>query len=143
MRPIRSAIATAAAIVAACAILPGLRANLAAMADNFAFIASLTADERDRFAAPGAGEAVLPPKVRRGLALVRNAKLDDFHLTPGWREDPELAQRMTEAAWPVRLHDASHNLIGKPEEVPVVCTIVDVVRLSEDGGDAVVYARCP
>ena len=138
-----AALATAAAIIAACAILPGLRASLAAMADNFTFIASLTADERNRFTVPGAGEAVLPPRVQSGLALVRNAKLEDFHLTPSWREDPELAQRMTEAGWPVRLREASHNLIGKAAEVPVSCTIVDVVRRSEDGGDAVVYARCP
>ena len=86
---------------------------------------------------PGAGEQVLPPPAKAGIALLRSFRVAAFRISPALGQDVEVRQRLVEGAYPVRCSDSAPYLLqlaGEP--LAPQCS-----RLSSTGGIDLVH--CP
>lgn len=85
------------------------------------------------------GEAVLPPKVRAILGLLREHRVTEFRYSDRIAKDPDesLQQRLAEGAYPIVLQpDAKHLVQTADEPISAECT----ARGSREG---VTLVRCP
>ncbi|HEY2028427.1 MAG TPA: hypothetical protein VGH20_04370 [Myxococcales bacterium] len=86
---------------------------------------------------PGAGVEVLPTFIREAAALVREANVDHYRLSPRAAESDWFVQQVQVLAWPhTQSEDPASPVILLREPVPAGCA---VVARTED----VVLARCP
>lgn len=91
----------------------------------------------EEIATPGAGEHVLPPRAREGLALLRSNGTSRFSISPPAFQDIELRQRLIEGAYPIRYAENAEfilQLAGEP--LATGCS-----RVAAQGGMALVH--CP
>ena len=87
--------------------------------------------------APGAGEHVLPPPAKAGIALLRSFRVAAFRISPALGQDVEVRQRLVEGAYPVRCSDSAPYLLQLASEpLAAQCS-----RLSSTGGIDLVH--CP
>jgi hypothetical protein len=119
---------TQAAVVAVLALCLALaaRPGLRALARFYSAPASVRASLPE-WTLPRGGEAVLPPAVRTMLGLLRENHVTEFR--PGEsiakKADEVIRQRLTEAAYPIRLAtQARHVLLIPPDTLPAGCRAV-------------------
>ena len=85
------------------------------------------------------GEAVLPPKVRSIIALLREHHVTEFRYSDRIAKDPDesLPQRLAEGAYPIVLRpEAKDVVLAADEPVSAACTALG----SREG---VALVRCP
>ena len=86
---------------------------------------------------PGAGEHVLPPAAKAGIAQLRSFRVASFRISPALAQDVEVLQRLVEGAYPIRCTDSAPYLLQlSSEPIAAQCT-----RLSSSGGIDLVH--CP
>ena len=76
---------------------------------------------------PGAGESVLPAKVRTMIALLRENHVSEFRYSDAIARDPDesVPQRLAEGAYPIRqAAQARHVLLAPPDVLPANCRAV-------------------
>jgi hypothetical protein len=76
---------------------------------------------------PNTGQYVLPNQVRQMLSLLQTFQLSSYRLSDQLYSDPLIVQRITEAAWPVKMNPSSSYLLSTLSEIKnqTACAIID------------------
>lgn len=85
------------------------------------------ASHLDNIFSPNSGKKVLPAQVRRMLSLLNTHKITSYQLSKKLYSHEETLQRITEAAWPIRMDNQSPYFLTTTEELTSnsTCTIID------------------
>ena len=86
---------------------------------------------------PNSGLEVLPLKVQRMLVLIKGKNIKSYRLSRFLAEESLIKQRITEAAWPIRLSSSSPYLLSTNSELRYYPKCMPMGRIKD-----VTLARC-